>query len=29
MPGGNWRSTVCDTDVTCAVAVRMSAPGWK
>ena len=29
VPGGIWRSNVCEIDVTCAVAVRMSAPGWK
>ena len=29
MPGGICFSTVCEIDVTCAVAVRMSTPGWK
>ena len=28
-PGGSWRSTAPETAVTCAVAVRMSVPGWK
>ena len=26
-PGGKLRNTVCETDVTCEVAVRMSVPG--
>ena len=29
MPGGICLSTVCDSEVTWAVAVRMSTPGWK
>jgi hypothetical protein len=29
IPGGIWRSTVCEAEVICAVAVRMSVPGWK
>ncbi len=29
MPGGICFSTVCEADVTCAVAVRMSTPGRK
>ncbi len=29
MPGGICFSTVCDSEVTWAVAVRMSTPGWK
>ena len=29
MPGGICFSTVCEIEVTCAVAVRMSTPGWK
>ena len=29
MPGGICFSTVWETEVTCAVAVRISTPGWK
>ena len=29
MPGGICFTTVCEIEVTCAVAVRMSVPGWK
>ena len=28
-PGGICLSKVCEMAVTCALAVRMSAPGWK
>ena len=27
VPGGIWRNTVCEIEVTWAVAVRMSLPG--
>ncbi|OIQ76633.1 hypothetical protein GALL_416820 [mine drainage metagenome] len=29
MPGGICFNTVCEIEVTCAVAVRMSTFGWK
>ncbi len=29
MPAGIALSTVCEIEVTCAVAVRMSTLGWK
>ncbi len=29
MPGGSWRTCVCSTATTCAIAVWMLASGWK
>ena len=29
MPGGNWRTIVCEIAVVCASAVWMLALGWK
>ena len=29
VPGGSWRSSVCETAVTWATARSIRAPGWK